>query len=125
MFGLVKAERSAAGEMNDRYGAPSGFCDAAAFNAFGLQIFHGGLEVVAHQVKFVAGLFVCFKRMSSKLGRRRGEDEPAMAGIDRVEAKHVAKKSPDFFSVRSIEDGMEAGDHAKKHTTKECGNWVI
>ena len=44
-------------------------------------------------------LFVRFSRMSGELRRRRGKDQPAMTGVDRLETEHIAQKSPDFIGV--------------------------
>jgi len=99
VFRLVQAEFTAVRQMDRRRQPPRRFRDRAALNAFIGKLFDRGLQVVTHQIQFVMRLFILFCRMRGQLGGRRGKDEPAVAGVDRLEAEHVAQKSADLVGV--------------------------
>jgi hypothetical protein len=42
---------------------------------------------------------------------RQGEDQPAVARIDGLEAEDVAEECPVRFGVFAVEDYVSAGDH--------------
>ncbi len=51
------------------------------------------------------------RRVRRELGRREREDQPAAAGVDRVEVEHVAQERPDRLRVLAEQDGVDARDH--------------
>jgi Amino acid permease len=55
-----------------------------------LELGHGRLYVVAHQVELLRTALL--GRVERRLGRRQPEDEPAAAGVDRREPQHVAEE---------------------------------
>ena len=44
-------------------------------------------------------------------GGRQGEDQPAMAGIDRGELEHLVEERADAVRVLGVDDRVRAGDH--------------
>jgi len=51
-------------------------------------------------------------RMRGQFGGRQGEDEPAVAGVDRRELEHVSDECTNRVSVLGEDDCAGAGDHA-------------
>jgi len=68
-------------------------------NAFIGKLFDRGLQVVTHQIQFVMRFFVFLCRMSGELSGRRGKDQPAVSGVDRLKAEYVAQKSADLVGL--------------------------
>ena len=51
------------------------------------------------------------RRVGGKLGRRKGEDEPAAARVDAVEAEDVAEERAHRIRLARVADRVDAGDH--------------
>src|SRR5258708_1848945 len=56
--------------------------------------------------------------MDSSLGRRQGEDQPAIARVDRLEAQHVSEERPVRFGVVAEKDEVGTKDH--DHIVTDC-----
>ena len=54
---------------------------------------------------------VLFRWMKGCLCRRQREDQPAVAGIDGCEPKHVAKEDAVCLGILAINDDMCARNH--------------
>ncbi len=54
---------------------------------------------------------VLFGRMKGRFGRRQREDQPAVAGIDGREPKHIAKEDAVCLCILAVDDDMCAGNH--------------
>jgi hypothetical protein len=124
VFGLVEADFGAAGEAEFCDGAPAGFLDGGKLDAFFGEGGDFGFQVVAHQVELV---FWSVGRMDGDFGGWEGEDEPAVAGVDVMEAECVAEEGPVGVVVGAVEDEVSAGDHealrSKAKDDADCSKW--
>jgi hypothetical protein len=111
VFGLVQGDFACARDVNGCYGAPACFGDWTASYVFSLEAGHSGVEIVTHEVEFVAGRLTVFRWMYSEFRGRHGEDQPALAGVDGAEAKDVSKEGADFVRVMGVDEGVESIDH--------------
>src|SRR3954469_4933990 len=110
--GLVDAERARARDAHLRHEAPALVSYAALeLDALGPELLDRRLDVVAHQVELVDGDPV-HGRVDRQLGGRQGEDQPAAAGVDRVEAEDVAEEGAGGVGVVRRDDVVGTGDHA-------------
>jgi hypothetical protein len=53
---------------------------------------------------------LAFERMNTDLGRRKPEDEPAVAAVDVAPPQDVAEGSAQGFGFRAVEQDVRAGD---------------
>jgi hypothetical protein len=111
---LIKADFAGSGYVDFGNGAPPGLGDLSANDALCFELFHGGIEIVAHQVEFVARRLAIFGRMNREFRGRHGEDKPAVASVDGAKSQDVAKKGADLVGVRGVHEGVESVDHAAK-----------
>src|SRR5919108_751675 len=100
--GLVKTDLARAGDPELRDPAPALILDRRdEVDPLALELLDGPLDVMAHEEQGVmsgpaapAGAGV-----DGDLARRQGEDQPAVAGIDPLEAQHVAKELASSLGV--------------------------
>ena len=52
-------------------------------------------------------------RVDRDLTRGQGEDQPALAGIDPLEAQHVVKELPSSLGILGEDDRVCSGDHER------------
>ena len=93
--GLVEHDLAATGQV-EHYSNAVAFVDGLAWDidSFGAQLTDGGMDIIAHQREQMAdAAFVgrAFGRMHAKFRGRQSKDQPAVAGIDVVEAEDVAE----------------------------------
>ena len=89
--------------------SPSFFLNGRANDVFPRQALHLGVEVFAHEVELMA--IILFGRMKCRFGWRQGEDQPAVAGIDRRESQHIAKEGAVCRCIFAVDDDMCARNH--------------
>src|SRR5689334_181067 len=87
---LVQPQFAAAGQSDVSQRSPSFFMHFGTADSLAAETGHGGLQVIAHEVELVGA--VLFGRMERRLGRRKRENQPAVARIDVREAEHIAEK---------------------------------
>jgi hypothetical protein len=61
--------------------------------------------VVAHEVELVMAGFV--GRVRGQLGRRQGEDQPALSRINRRELERVSEEAANRVGVRGEDDRVD------------------
>ena len=77
----------------------------------------GGIEVVAHERDLVADAGVggrTLGRVHPDLGRRQGEDEPALAVVDVLPTEDVAHDGAHGVGLGGVEQGVYAGDRHER-----------
>src|SRR5580700_3248352 len=109
MSRLIKTDVPSTGQRHFHNGAPAFFVDGGQRYALMRERGHFCLEVIAREVQLVRA--VAGGRMKGGFGRRKREDEPAVAGIDRGEAEDVAEEGAVGFGVLGLNDDVRAGDH--------------
>src|SRR3546814_13728249 len=57
--------------------------------------------------------------MDAHLGRRRLEDQPSTAAVDRTPAQHLAQERPSRVGVVRVEDRVDPVDHGVERTPVE------
>ena len=82
-------------------------------DALGLEVGHGGLDVVAHQIELVATAVVGRRGVAGELGGRQREDQPAAAGVDRARAEDLVEEGARGLGVLREDDRVGAGDHLR------------
>src|ERR1700730_2946791 len=110
MLGLIEADLASAGKRYLRNGTPSCFLNCGALNVLLCEGGYFGFQVVAYEIEFV-GIAMLIGRVECGFGRRQGEDEPAMARIDRLEPEDVAEEGAVCLGVFAVEDYVSARDH--------------
>ena len=80
---------------------------ALELDALGPQVGDGGLDVVAGQRQLVVGRL---RRVDADLGRREGEDQPPLAGVDVVPSEDVAEDGAQRLRLRGVEQDVGTGD---------------
>ena len=88
---LVNAYFAAARKRDGSKFSPARFAHIRDFNVFRFEVFQGRREVIAHQVKLVP--IVVLGIMERGFEGRHGENQPALAGINRGKLEDVAKKA--------------------------------
>jgi hypothetical protein len=78
---------------------------------------HGGFQIVTHQIKLMMRLLVWPRWMHGNLRRRRGKDQPPVAGIDWFKTQHIAQKSAYFLRIWRVDNGVKSGDHLSSETS--------
>src|SRR5690349_2274492 len=86
---LVKTEMTAARQMDARRQAPARRHDLSAYDVVLAEPGHFRMQVIAQEIDLMLAVV---SRMAGDLGRRRSEDQPAGAGIDRGKFQHVAEE---------------------------------
>ena len=83
-------------------------------DALGLELGHGLVDIVAHQVetvgaRWLSALLVAFFRcrVNAQLGRRKREDQPARVGLDELESERVAEKRTGGVRVFRVDQGVD------------------
>jgi hypothetical protein len=109
---LIDSQCSAAWKLDVSEASPAELIDRSfENNSFSFELRHRFLEVVAHQVELVAG-FVA--GVEGDLGRGQGEDQPAVAGVDGVEAEDFFEEVAVRIGVFAVHDYVSSSDHAKQ-----------
>jgi hypothetical protein len=111
VFGLVEADVAGAGNVDLSNGAPPGLDDLSADDAFCLELFHGGVEIVTHKVEFVARRLAIFRRMNGEFRVRHSENEPSVASGYGAKSQDIAEKGAGLVCVRAVAEGVESVDH--------------
>src|SRR5215216_3457131 len=101
MARLVDPELRATRKRYLRHATPRLFLNCPYRQAFASKLGDRCLDVVAHQVQLV--IFLSLGGMNSDLRRRRGEDQPAAAGIDSRETKDVAEECACRFVLLRVD----------------------
>jgi hypothetical protein len=83
---------------------------AGHLHALGAQLVEHPLEVVAHQVQLVAGLFL--GRVHGDLGRWQPEDQPAATRVDAREPERVPNEAAVRLRVAAVQQHVCTVDHA-------------
>lgn len=109
MFRLVEPKGSATGKRDLCDGAPALLFNLRAKDAFGGERGDLSLEIVAHEIKLVRAIVL--RGMNRGLGRRQGEEKPAVPGVHGWKAENVAKKGAIRFSVLTEKNNVSARDH--------------
>ena len=111
MLGLIEADLAAARQrdLGDRSPAWVLHLCARHGHAFGFQRRHFGFEIVAHQIKLVAGAIL--GGMDRGFGRRQREDQPAMPCIHRFEIENVAEERPVGLRILAEDYDMRSKNH--------------
>lgn len=108
--GLIEPELVSSRQLQAGGDAPTLVRDGRRyFDAFGLQRFDGGVNVVAHQVEFVPAGFLDW--VNREFGGRQGEYEPAASRIYGWEFEDVAKQIPDAFRLTAVQENVNSVDH--------------
>jgi len=110
MLWLVDAYFAAAGKDKGRKFSPALFGYLRDVHLLRFEIFHGRRDVIAQKIKLV--LVVLLGIVERGLEWRHGEDQPAMAGINRGKLKHIAKESSVSFRIPGVDYDMCAVDQA-------------
>ena len=77
------------------------------------------MDVIAHQVDLMTAAFI--GRVNREFGRRKREDQPAMACVNRSETEHVPEERADLLSLRGEHDCVDPIDHAVMLTVASAG----
>ena len=109
MLRLIQADVAASRKADVSERSPSFFLNGRADHVLCREIAHFRFQVGAHEIELVA--IVTFCRMKSCLCRWQGEDQPAVAGIDRSQPQHIAKEDAVCLGILAINDDMCARDH--------------
>jgi hypothetical protein len=107
---FVKAELVAAREFERRHQTPAAVGERCRFDSLLLELLYRRGDVAADQPQFVFG--VVFGLMDGEFGRRCGEEEPPVAGVDVVQVEHVLEKVIHLLGVLCVEDRVDTGDHS-------------
>src|SRR5262245_11974253 len=108
---FVDAELAAARQARRRQQAPSLVADRLAeLNPLGAELLDGCVDVVAEQVQLVLTRSV--GRMDRSFRRWQPEDQPAIPGVDGLQAERVAEERPDIFRLLAVDNDVSTGDHS-------------
>jgi len=101
--GFVQTDLAGAGDLEVRDPAPT-------------------LDVMAHEEQGVmpGPAAPAGARVDRDLTRRQGEDQPALAGIDPLEAQHVVKELPSSLGILGEDDRVCSGDHGGDRSAGYC-----
>jgi hypothetical protein len=86
------------------------------FDALGLQVAHGGFQVVAHEVQLVPGWTV--GRVCGQLRGRELEDQPATAGVDMRLTENVSEEGAIRLRITAEHDHVAPTDHGADPTRR-------
>src|SRR6516225_6088300 len=114
MARLVKIELAATGELHCAEQTPADVLNRLReLNPFVLQGLNGRCNVVAHEVELVTTLQrvaawpgVFLGGMDTQFGRRQGEDQPALPGIDPRQPEHVPEESAISLGILGVDHDM-------------------
>ena len=123
MPGFVQTDLAGAGELEVRDPAPALILYRSyELDALALEFRDGALDVMAHEEKGVMPRSPAptGARVDRDLTRRQGEDQPALAGIDPLEAQHVAKELPSSLGILGEDDRVCSGDHGGDRSAGYC-----
>jgi hypothetical protein len=109
MLRLIQTHRPATGQRDGRDLPPALIAHGSAPHTSDVQLCHGLGQVIAHQIEFRP--IVTRGGVEGGLARRQGKDQPAMPSVDRVKAKHVAKKITVGLRVLAVKNKMRSIDH--------------
>jgi hypothetical protein len=112
--GFVQTDLAGAGDLEVRDPAPALVLDRRyELDALALEFRDGVLDVMAHEEQGVmpGSAAPAGARVDRDLTRRQGEDQPALAGIDPLEAQHVVKELPSSLGILGEDDRVCSGDH--------------
>jgi hypothetical protein len=110
MLRLIETDLSADGKPDLRKRTPTFFVNGRAEDTLFRERLHLQLQVVAQEIEFV--WTILFGRMESSLAWWKCKDQPAVSGIDGLEAEYVAKERAIGLGVLAIDDYVGARDHA-------------
>src|SRR5271167_381908 len=110
MFCLVDSYLAASGKGEGSKFSPTLFVHVRDLHILRFEIFQGRRDVIAHKVKLM--LAVLLGIMERGFDWRHGEDQPAVAGINRGKLKHIAKEGPVSFRILRVDNDMRAVDQA-------------
>src|ERR1700721_1268163 len=102
MLWLVKPDFAAAGKLQTCDGPPPLFVNLGTGHALLSECGHLRFQVVAQEIEFVRSIF--FGGMERGLARRQRKDEPAVPGVDRLEAENIAEKGAVGIGVLAVDD---------------------
>jgi hypothetical protein len=107
---LVQSQLAAIGKLERGYQAPARVSDRPReLDPLGLELFDGGVHVVAHEVGLVMRIPV--GRVNGQFGGRQGEDEPPATRVDRRESQNVANERADALGIVREDARVGADDH--------------
>jgi hypothetical protein len=109
MLWLIKADLASTRKPNPRHGAPSLLFNCGTLNAFRREASHFGLQIVAHEIKFVNTVLI--GRMERRLCTGQGEEQPAMTRVHGFEREHIAKEGPIRLGIFAIDNDVSSKNH--------------
>src|SRR5215207_6339218 len=121
--GFVQADLAGAGDPEVRDPAPALVLDRRyELDALALEFRDGVLDVMAHEEQGVmpGPAAPAGARVYRDLTRRQGEEQPALAGIDPLEAEHVVKELPSSLGILGEDDRVCSGDHGGDRSAGYC-----
>jgi Erythromycin esterase len=114
MLRLIEAHLAAAGNAKTDRAAPVLLLGRRdELDAFPLQLVDRPVEVMAHEEELVIADRTAPTRsgMDTELGRRQGEDQPALSGVHEAKPEYVSKECSRSLRVVDVEQSVNAGDH--------------
>jgi len=110
MLWFVQAEGVAAREFERRYQTPAAVGDGCRLDSPVLELLHRRGDVVADKPQFVFGVVV--RLVDGEFGRRCGEEEPPVSGVDVAQVEYVFEEVVHLLGALGVEDRVDAGDHS-------------
>ena len=107
--GLIEPDCSASRKGERRQKPPTLIIDVSGCNPFALKSGPRVIDVIAHQIKFVAA--TCLSRMTGNLRRRQCEYQPAIANIDILKAQNILEKISIRFGIFGVDHDMSTVEH--------------
>src|SRR5262245_43608735 len=109
MLRLVKADLASAWKRDHSNRTPSGLLHIRTVDALLSEGRHLGLQVFAHEIKFV--YVVLIRRMERGFRRGHREDQPAMTGVHGRETKNISEEGAIGLRVLAVDDHVSSNDH--------------
>src|ERR1051326_4817938 len=91
VFRLIKTELATARKLYLSERTPARLLNFRTLNSPGVEGRYRCRQIVAHQIEVLPVVFIGW--MASHFSRREGENQPAMARVDRSQAEDVLEKS--------------------------------
>ena len=116
---LVEADLAAPGDPEPRHQAVPLVGDRGQeLNSVPLELGDSTFDVMAHEKELVLsdGTPPARPWMEGKLGRREGEDQPALAGVHGIKAQNVPKERSRRLRVLGEYDRVRPGEHRRHYT---------
>ncbi len=126
---LVESEFATARQLDGGTDSPALLLSFRAADVFGFQQIDLSGQIVAHKVEHRTQLAMApahdlpaafIGRMNRGLGGWKLEDQPATAGVNAGELKHVTKKGAISLGIVAVKKNVSAGKHAKSLAGKDC-----